>query len=64
MSSTERVRPGGQPSTTQPIAGPWLSPKDVTVKTRPIVLPAISDSAFFPQTLEYYVPNLAKIQPF
>ena len=33
MSSTERARPGGQPSTTQPIAGPWLSPNDVTVKT-------------------------------
>ena len=28
----ERARPGGQPSTTQPIAGPWLSPNDVMVK--------------------------------
>ena len=27
--------PGGQPSTTQPIAGPWLSPKVVTVKSFP-----------------------------
>src|SRR5687768_486280 len=41
MSSTERARPGGQPSTTQPIAGPWLSPNDVTVNMRPNELPAM-----------------------
>src|ERR1700693_1427978 len=29
---------GGQPSTTQPIAGPWLSPKVVTRKRCPKVL--------------------------
>src|SRR5215510_3801794 len=29
---------GGQPSTTQPIAGPWLSPKVVTRKSWPKVL--------------------------
>jgi hypothetical protein len=29
---------GGQPSTTQPIAGPWLSPKVVTRKECPNVL--------------------------
>ena len=29
------TRPGGQPSITQPIAGPWLSPKVVTVKSLP-----------------------------
>src|SRR5262245_66514875 len=28
----------GQPSTTQPIAGPWLSPKVVTLKRWPKVL--------------------------
>src|SRR6266478_5873695 len=39
-SASERGRPGGHPSTTQPSAGPWLSPKLVTVKTRPNVLPA------------------------
>ena len=27
--------PGGHPSMTQPIAGPWLSPKVVTVKSFP-----------------------------
>ena len=35
--------PGGQPSTTQPIAGPWLSPKVVTRKSVPIVLPDMLD---------------------
>ena len=39
MSASDSVIPGGQPSTTQPIAGPWLSPKDVTVKSLPSVLP-------------------------
>ena len=32
--------PGGQPSTTQPSAGPWLSPKLVTVNSLPNVFPA------------------------
>ena len=31
--------PGGQPSTTQPIAVPWLSPKEVTVKSFPMEFP-------------------------
>jgi hypothetical protein len=31
--------PGGQPSITQPMAGPWDSPKLVTVKRCPKVLP-------------------------
>ena len=30
--------PGGQPSTTQPSAGPWLSPKVVTRNKWPKVL--------------------------
>src|SRR3977135_3816766 len=32
-------RPGGQPSTMQPMAGPWLSPNVVTVNSLPMVLP-------------------------
>src|SRR5450755_1969533 len=43
-SASLSSKPGGQPSTTQPSAGPWLSPKLVTVKTRPKVLPATADS--------------------
>ncbi len=39
MSASEISRPGGQPSTIAPTAGPWLSPKVVTQKERPIVLP-------------------------
>src|SRR3712207_5119996 len=42
MSVSESATPGGQPSTTQPIAGPWLSPKEVTVKSLPRVLPDIA----------------------
>src|SRR5690348_15861321 len=40
MSVSARSSPGGQPSTTQPSAGPWLSPKVVTLNSRPKVLPA------------------------
>src|SRR5690606_39609349 len=39
-SSAASGKPGGQPSTTQPIAGPWLSPKVVTANSFPKVLPA------------------------
>ena len=42
--SSVSSRPGGQPSTMQPIAGPWLSPKVVTVKSLPMVLPDMSIS--------------------
>src|SRR6516164_5948643 len=38
MSRSESAMRGGQPSTTQPIAGPWLSPKVVTRKDCPNVL--------------------------
>ena len=31
--------PGGQPSTMHPSAGPWLSPKVVTVNNLPMLLP-------------------------
>ena len=33
------LHPGGQPSTTQPSATPWLSPNVVTTKFLPILLP-------------------------
>ena len=39
MSASVRAMPGGQPSITQPMAGPWDSPKLVTVKSVPKVLP-------------------------
>jgi len=39
MSASQIASPGGQPSTMQPIAGPWDSPKEVTVKSVPRVLP-------------------------
>ena len=38
MSSAASGIPGGQPSMTQPIAGPWLSPHVVTRNRWPIVL--------------------------
>src|SRR5271170_6276928 len=38
MSASLSAMRGGQPSTTQPIAGPWLSPKVVTRKECPNVL--------------------------
>src|SRR5689334_22680338 len=41
MSAADSAIPGGQPSITQPIAGPWLSPKLVTRKRWPKVLPDI-----------------------
>ena len=41
ISSSVSASPGGQPSTIQPRPGPWLSPKVVTVKSLPCVLPAI-----------------------
>src|ERR1700730_16974057 len=39
-SASARGKPGGHPSTTQPSAGPWLSPKLVTVNMRPNEFPA------------------------
>ncbi len=39
MSASVSSIPGGQPSITHPIAGPWDSPKVVTVKRVPRVLP-------------------------
>ena len=43
MSASLRARRGGVPSTTQPIADPWLSPQLVNLKRVPKLLPAIDD---------------------
>src|SRR6478672_5823287 len=43
MSASESSIPGGQPSTTQPIAGPCDSPNVVTVKRVPRVLPDMGE---------------------
>src|SRR5436190_10878072 len=45
MSASVSASPGGQPSTTQPIAGPCDSPKDVTANNLPMVLPDMDDDA-------------------
>src|SRR5512139_1878565 len=39
MSASASAIPGGQPSTTQPMAGPCDSPKTVTQNSLPSVLP-------------------------
>jgi hypothetical protein len=49
MSVSASAMPGGQPSTTQPIAGPWLSPKEVTQKSFPKVFPDIAQVPFVHQ---------------
>jgi len=59
MSASQSSIPGGQPSTTQPIAGPWLSPKVVTVKSRPKLLPDI----FVFAKQEYALTTHRKFQP-
>jgi len=41
ISASVRGMRGGVPSTTQPIAGPWLSPQLVNRKRVPKLLPAI-----------------------
>src|SRR6516162_701654 len=43
MSASLSGMRGGQPSTTQPIAGPWLSPKVVTRNKCPNVLYDMGD---------------------
>src|SRR5476651_292484 len=44
MSASVSGMPGGVPSTTQPIAGPWLSPQLVNRKRVPKLLPAMAAS--------------------
>src|ERR1035437_255864 len=46
MSAASSGMRGGQPSTTQPIAAPWLSPKLVNRNIWPNVLKDIKSSAF------------------
>jgi hypothetical protein len=41
MSASLKAMPGGQPSMTQPMAGPWDSPKLVTANKVPKVFPLI-----------------------
>ena len=50
MSASDRDIRGGQPSTTQPIAGPWLSPQVVTRNRWPKLLwdTGVSRSAVHP----------------
>src|SRR5262249_58131783 len=48
--------PGGQPSTMQPMAGPWLSPKVVTVKSLPMELPDMLRLAAGVDTHDYGSP--------
>src|SRR5258708_33617195 len=45
MSASLSGMRGGVPSTTQPIAGPWLSPQLVNRKSVPKLLPAMPASA-------------------
>ena len=40
MSDSDKGSSGGQPSTTQPMAGPWLSPQLVKRKIEPKLFPA------------------------
>jgi len=42
MSASDKAIPGGHPSSTAPIAGPWLSPQVVKRKTRPNVFQLMS----------------------
>src|SRR4051794_17917202 len=42
MSASDSSMPGGQPSITQPMAGPCDSPKLVTAKALPKVLPLMA----------------------
>jgi len=46
MSAADSSMPGGQPSITQPIAGPCDSPKLVTANKVPKVLPLMPDASW------------------
>src|SRR6185503_10036511 len=61
-SLSESSRPGGQPSTMQPSAGPWLSPKVVTVNNLPMELPDILFQLFARQQ-EHPAAAAFEIQP-
>src|SRR3989344_9394152 len=57
MSASDRAMPGGQPSMTQPMAGPCDSPKLVTVNKRPRVLPAMTRDPDQSMTQKRIVPH-------
>src|SRR6202790_2109533 len=48
ISPASSARPGGHPSTTQPMAGPCDSPKEVTQNSLPNVLPDMVESVSVP----------------
>src|SRR5882672_4062848 len=52
MSGSLSAIRGGVPSTTQPIAGPWLSPQLVNRKRVPKLLPAIAARCLWLLALE------------
>src|SRR5437762_14129249 len=58
MSASVSASPGGQPSTTQPIAGPCDSPKDVTANSLPIVLPDMDENALRGACADYSTQHL------
>jgi hypothetical protein len=58
MSAALIASPGGQPSTTQPIAGPCDSPNEVTANRVPMVLP---DMARLAQTHQQVVRPHARM---
>src|SRR6516165_3151206 len=59
MSGSASDRRDGTPSTTTPIAGPWLSPQVVNRNKVPNELPAMSASrSSFPQKRESRAPAL------
>src|SRR5688572_6557276 len=61
-SASVSSSPGGQPSTMQPSAGPWLSPKVVTVKSLPMELPDMILQLLARQQ-EYTATTPLEIQP-
>src|SRR5215470_13546319 len=63
-SASPSGNPGGQPSTMHPMAGPWLSPKVVTVKSLPKVLPDMLMSADEPVCALVCLQLLAREQKY
>ena len=57
MSAASSASPGGQPSTTQPMAGPCDSPKDVTQNSLPNVLPDMVGSVSVPGKSGHKLPR-------
>src|SRR5579863_8775601 len=59
MSASVSGMRGGQPSTTQPIAGPWLSPKVVTRNIWPKVLNDMAEMVWKPGRAGLGSPRLS-----